>query len=128
MTANLLYSVVDDVRLGPANLFQVKQLGLNASLTSKFARDAIVKGRTIDWTNGATATVFTNASTLPIDVQNTWRLFTKFEIPLTDAATIPISVVYTNDKNELSKTQYMTGFVGITYDFSAVSKLFKPHG
>ena len=124
LTANLLYSVADDVRLGAGKAFQVKQVGFNASLMSKFARDAIVTGRTVDWSNGTTIAAFTNKSELPVEVQNTWKLFSKLEIPLTDAATIPVSIVYTNDKNELQKTQYMSGFVGVSYDFSALSKLF----
>src|SRR5207237_6569853 len=124
LTANLLYSVTYDVRLGASQLFQVRQFAINASLTSKFALDAIVTGRTVDWTNGGTGALFTNKSSLPIDAQNTWKLFTKVEIPVTDAATIPLAIVYTNDANELQKTQYVSGFVGVTYDFSAIPKLF----
>jgi hypothetical protein len=125
VTTNLLYSVTDDLRLGAGRLFQVRQFAINASLTSKFARDAIVTARTVDWTNGGTSTIFKNKSSLPIDAQNTWKLFSNVEIPITDAASIPLSIVYTNDANELQKTQYVAGFVGITYDFSAVPKLFR---
>ena len=124
VTANLLYSVTDDVRLGEANAFQIKQVNLNASVTSHLARDAIVKGRSIDWNSGATMTMFTNKRTLPIPVRNTWKLFTGFEIPVTDAAKIPVSIVYTNDPNALEKTEYVSGLVGISYDFSALKKLF----
>ena len=126
VTANLLYSVVDDVRLGASNLFQVKQVTFNGSLTSKLAQDAIVAGRAIDWSNGVGIAAFVDKSELPIQVQNTWKVFTKVEVPVTDAASIPLSIVYTNDKNELTKTKYVSGFIGITYDFSAVSKLFRP--
>lgn len=125
ITANLLYSVTDDVRLGADQLFQVKQLAINASVMARLARDAIVTGRTVDWTNGTNITTYLGTTALPFAVSNTWKLFTKLEIPVTDAATIPLSVVYTNDKNELSKTNYVTGFVGIAYDFSAVPKLFR---
>jgi hypothetical protein len=124
-TANLLYAITDDVRLGAGEAFQIKQLTFSASLTAKFAHDVIVKGRTVDWTNGSTINAFTNKSALPIDAQNTWKLFSKVEIPWTDAATIPLAIVYTNDKNELQKTQYMSGFIGVSYDFSALPSLFK---
>jgi hypothetical protein len=124
VTANLLYSVTDDVRFGEANLFQVKQVNVNASITAHLARDAITKGRTMEWNSGTTATIFTNKSALPIPVKNTWKLYSGFDIPIGDAAKIPISVVYTNDSNALEKTQYVSGQVGISYDFSALKKLF----
>lgn len=125
LTADLLYSITDDVRLGADRTFQVKQLAINASYTSKLARDAIAKGRTVDWSNGTIVNVFTSKASLPVPVQNTWKLFTRLEIPIGDAATIPLSVVFTNDKNELEKTKYVSGFVGVSYDFSAVNTLFK---
>ena len=125
VTADLLYSVADDVRLGADNPFQVKQLILNAAVMTKLAPDVIVNGRTIDWSNGASLTWFTNKSALPIDVLNTWKIFTKLEIPVTDAASIPLSIVYTNDKNELQKTNYVSGFIGVSYDFWAAAKPFK---
>ena len=124
VTANLLYSVTDDVRLGAGNLFQIKQLNVNVSITAHLARNAIVKGRSVEWNSGTTATIFTNKSALPIAVKNTWKLFSGFDIPIGDAAKIPISVVYTNDSNALDKTQYVSGQVGISYDFSALKKLF----
>src|SRR5262245_1608620 len=125
VTANLLYSVADDVSLGASKLFQVKQLTFSASVTTHFARDVIVKGRSVEWTSGTTVNSFVNKASLPIPVQNTWKVFTNFEIPWLDAAKIPISVVYTNDANALKKTQYVKGLVGVSYDFSALKKLFQ---
>jgi hypothetical protein len=124
ITADVLYSMTKDVQLG-ANTFQVKQIGVNVSFSTKLARDVIVNGRAIDWSNGTTVNVFTNKGALPVDVRNTWKLFTKFDIPITDAATVPVAVVFTNDKNELQKSKYVSGFVGLSYDFSAIGSLFQ---
>lgn len=44
-------------------------------------------------------------------------------IPIREAAKIPISVVYINDANALAKSKYVSGQVGISYDFSALKKL-----
>jgi len=125
VTANLLYSVTEDVRLGAQNAFTVKQLTVNAALTTHFGQDAIIKGRAVGWNSGLAVTVFQNKSSIPIPVDNTWKLYTTFEIPVTDAANVPLSVVYSNDPNALTKQKYVTGFVGINYDFSALGKLFK---
>jgi hypothetical protein len=124
LTANLLYSVTDDVSLGPSNVFQVKQWTANAAITGHLAKDALVKGSAIDWSGGFAATVFANKGSLPVPADNTWKVFTTFEIPLNAAARIPFAVVYTNDQNALQKTQYVSGHVGISYDFSALTKLF----
>lgn len=125
VTANLLYSVTDDVRLGAESPFKVKQWTFNASLTTHFGENAIVKGRAIDWNSGVAVNLFQDKAALPITVENTWKLFTTLDIPVADAAKVPISVVYTNDPNALTKQKYASGFIGINYDFSALGKLFK---
>ena len=125
LTANVLYAISNDVSLGADTLFQVKHVSLAAAVTVAFVQDTIVKGRSMAWTNGAVVNALVDKASLPAPAKSTWKLFSTFEIPVTDAATIPLSVVFTNDKNELTKTRYMSGFVGITYDFSAIGKLFQ---
>lgn len=125
LTANVLYTVSNDVSLGADKLFQVKHVSFAAAATVTFVQDTIVKGRSIAWTNGAVVNALVDKASLPVPIKNTWKVFSTFEIPVTDAATIPVSMVFTNDNNELKKTRYMSGFVGITYDFSAIGKLFQ---
>jgi hypothetical protein len=124
LTANVLYSVADDLRLGASNPFQVKQWSFNGAVTGKLAADALVSGSAIEWSSGVVANVFANKSSLPVPAKNTWKIFTTFDIPLSAAARIPFSVVYTNDANALTKTKHVSGQLGISYDFSALSKLF----
>ena len=124
LTLNLLYTVTDDVRLGADKLFQVKQWAFNSAITGRLAADALVNGSAIEWSTGVVANVFANKNQLPLPTKNTWKVFTTFDIPLSAAARIPFSVVYTNDANALVKTKYVSGQLGISYDFSALSKLF----
>lgn len=124
LTFNLLYSVTDDVRLGADRLFQVKQWAFNSAITGRLAADALVSGSAIEWSSGVVANVFANKNQLPLPTKNTWKVFTTFDIPLSAAARIPVSVVYTNDANALTKTKYVSGQLGISYDFSALTKLF----
>ncbi len=124
VTANVLYAITDDVRLGPAEIFEVKQWTVSGSMTTHLAADAIVRGRTVDWSVGALANLFRDTAQLPIPVDNTWRIFTTVDVPVGDAARIPVSVIYTNDPNALEKSKYVVGQIGISYDFSALKKLF----
>jgi hypothetical protein len=124
LTANLLYSVTDDLRLGASSPFQLKQWSFSSAVTGKLAENALRSGSAVEWTSGFVSNVFADKSSLPVPVKNTWRLFTTFEIPLSAAARIPFSVIYTNDANALTKTKYVSGQIGVSYDFTALTKLF----
>jgi len=125
LTASVLYSIVDDISAGPEALFQLKGWTINGSITAHLAEDSIVKGRTLDWNTGTAFTIFTGKDDLPVTVKNPWKIFTTLEIPVGDAARIPFTVVFTNDPNALRKTRSFGGHVGVSYDFSALKKLFK---
>lgn len=125
ITANLLYSLTEDVRLGAENLFEVKLWTVNTSVTARLAQDALVTGSAIEWSSGVVANLFADKTTMPVPVKNTWKLFTSFDVPLSSAARIPFSVVYSNDPNALLKKNFVSGQIGVSYDFSALTKLFR---
>jgi hypothetical protein len=37
-----------------------------------------------------------------------------------------VSVIYSNDPNAVSKERYVSGLIGLSYDFSALKQLFAP--
>jgi hypothetical protein len=47
-------------------------------------------------------------------------------VPVGGGGKIPVSIVYTNDPNALTKESYVRGQIGLSYDFSALKQLFKP--
>lgn len=124
ITANAQYSITDDIRLGAAQLFQTKVWTFNAQVTSHLAPDGIVAGRTIDWSIGASGSFFRDRAALPVAVDDTWKLFTSFDFPVRGGGKIPLSVIYTNDPNALKKERYVSGLIGLSYDFSALKQLF----
>jgi hypothetical protein len=124
ITANAQYAVTDDVRLGTARLFQVKVWTVNAQVTSHLAPDALVVGRTVDWSIGASGSFFQDRRSLPLPVEHTWKLFTSFDFPVRGGGRIPLSVIYASDPNGLTKERFVTGQVGISYDFSTIKQLF----
>lgn len=123
-TANFMYSVIDDVSLGPENVFQIKQATFSGAVTAQLAADAWTPGVAIEWTSGFVASVFTDKAALPVPTKNTWKVFTTIDIPLSKAARIPFSIVYTNDANALEKSKHVKGQIGLSYDFAALATLF----
>ena len=124
-TANAQYAVTDDVRLGLRRLFQVKAWTLAASLTAHLAPDAIIRGRSIDWNTGFSASIFQDAESLPVAADNTWKLTSSIEIPVAGGGRIPVAIVYSNDPNALVKQNYVSGQIGLSYDFSALKQILK---
>ena len=48
-----------------------------------------------------TRVMFQDRAALPLPVENTWKVFTKFEFPIRGGGRIPVSVIYSNDPNAL---------------------------
>ena len=111
--------------LREARFRRVKAWTMAASLTAHLAPDAIVKGRSIDWNTGFSATLFQDAEALPVAADNTWKLTSSVEIPVAGGGKIPVSIIYTNDPNALVKQNYVGGQIGLSYDFSALKAILK---
>jgi hypothetical protein len=126
ITANAQYAITDDVRLGADQLFQTKIWTVSGGVTSHLAPNSIVRGRTIDWSVGGSFALFTDTDSLPVPVENIWKFFTAVVVPVGGGGRIPVSIVYTNDPNALTKERYVRGQIGLSYDFSALKQLFKP--
>jgi hypothetical protein len=54
-----------------------------------------IAGRTLKMIVGTNIGTCLEKAALPLDVVNTWKLFTRVQIPVADAATIPLSIAYT---------------------------------
>jgi len=126
ITANAQYAVTDDIRLGVDQVFKTKIWTLSGQITSHLAPDVIAPGRTVDWNVGASAALFQDAKSLPVKADNTWKVFTSFEFPIKAGGKIPVSIIYSNDPNAIGKQNYVRGQIGVSYDFSALTKLFAP--
>lgn len=125
-TVNAQYSTTDDVSLGPSNLFKVKSWTLGAALTSHLAPGAIVEGRTLDWVIGLSGTAFTDTASIPMPVKNTWKAYSTLDFPIKGGGKVPLSIIYSDDPNALTKQKHVSGHVGISYDFGALKNLFVP--
>lgn len=126
LTFNLLYSAVNDVSLAPNSLFTVKTFTGTGGLNTLVAKNAIVKDRATELSFNANIDVPIDKESLPVERKTIWRAVAAVTLPWGDSAKIPISVTYTNDPNKLTKEKYVSGHVGISYDFGALKSLFKP--
>ncbi len=126
LTLNAQYALTDDIRFGADRLFQTKIVTLAGGLTTHLAPNAIVSGRTLDWSVGGSVNIFTDRSSLPVPADNTWKIFTSVEVPVRGGGKIPVSIIYSNDPNSLTKEKYVRGQIGLSYDFSALKQLFSP--
>ena len=126
VTANVQYAAANDISLGVDQLFTARSWTVAGSLIVHLAPGSMVAGRTIDWTSGVTRVMFQDRAALPLPVENTWKVFTTFEFPIRGGGRIPVSVIYSNDPNALAKERFVSGLVGVSYDFSALKQLFSP--
>ena len=126
VTANVQYAAANDISLGVDQLFTARSWTVAGSLIAHLAPGSMVAGRTIDWSSGATRVMFQDRAALPLPVENTWKVFTTFEFPIRGGGRIPVSVIYSNDPNAMAKERFVSGLVGVSYDFSALKQLFSP--
>ncbi|HYN06967.1 MAG TPA: hypothetical protein VES67_06230 [Vicinamibacterales bacterium] len=126
LTANVQYALTDDIQLGADQLFKTKIWTVSGAVTSHLAPGAIIRGRTIDWSVGGSVAVFADKASMPVPAENTWKIFTSVDVPVGGGGKIPVSIVYTNDPNALTKEKFIRGQIGLSYDFSALKQLFTP--
>jgi hypothetical protein len=127
ITLNTLVSVVDDVTLVPSTTVSLKTWTLTLALNHLTAKNALVQGRAIELSANVNVEVpFDDDPALPEPRENKWHVVGSVILPLADAAKIPVSITWTSDPARLVKEKYVTGHIGVSYDFGALKKLFKP--
>jgi hypothetical protein len=127
LTFNVLYSSVDDVSAAPAAaLFSVKTWSGAVAVNTLVAKDALVKGRATELSLNAKVEVPVDQSAAPIERKNVWNVVGAVTLPWGASAKIPVSITFTSDPNNLKKEKYVSGHVGVSYDFGALGSLFKP--
>jgi hypothetical protein len=65
-----------------------------------------------------------DASSVPVDRSRLWNAGAAIAVPWGASARIPVSVVYTNDPNDLARQRYVRGQLGLSYDFGSLGGLF----
>jgi hypothetical protein len=94
--------------------------GISATL----AQNAIVSGRGIEVSlSGDGRFPVNDVAALP-DRKSVWRIGAAAAIPVGKSGKIPVSVTWTNDPNNLVNERFVTGHIGLSYDFGGLKSLF----
>jgi hypothetical protein len=127
VTFNTLLSVVDDVALAPGTVISLKTWTLALAWNHVTAKNALVQGRAIELSANVNVEVpFDDDPALLEPRENKWHVVGAVTLPWADAARIPVSITWTSDPARLTNEKYVTGHIGVSYDFGALKKLFKP--
>lgn len=127
ITFNTVVSVVDDVALAPGTIVSLKTWTLALALNHVTAKNALVQGRAIELSANVNVEVpFDDDPALLEPRENKWHVVGAVILPWADAARIPVSITWTSDPARLTNEKYVTGHIGVSYDFGALKRLFKP--
>jgi hypothetical protein len=107
---------------GPA--VKLRDLSFVFGISATLAQNAIVSGRGIEVSlNGDGRFPVNDVASLP-ERKSVWRIGASAAIPVGKSGRIPVSVTWTNDPNNLVNERFVTGHIGLSYDFGGLKSLF----
>jgi hypothetical protein len=119
-TANATFSAADAPAMEATDPFKTKDWQLSAALTGNVLKNALVNGRAAELSAALSGIISMDDADVPIDRKSVYRLNATLTLPFMDKAKIPLSFTYSNDPNNLEKDKYVTGQIGVSYDFGAI--------
>lgn len=125
VTLNVAYSLFDEMRPEATDPFRAREVHVGASLSGSILRDVIARGRSAELVASVTGKFPVDRGAVPVERKNIWKAGVTLMLPFSASARIPVSVTYSNDPNNLVKEKYVTGHIGVSYDFGA---LLRPLG
>jgi hypothetical protein len=120
---NVSYSAVQDVKIQPDVPVTLKQWRVAAGFVGPIWKNVFVTNRSAELALSGEGVFPADGSEVPVDRRTTYKADLALKIPISESLELPFSVTYTNDPNELAKKSYVTGRVGVTYDFGALKRL-----
>jgi hypothetical protein len=118
---------VDDVSLSPGNVVTLDTWTAVVAINYSTWRDVLVRGRSAELSLNANVELpIGQEPLLPVERENVWRIVGAVALPWGDSAKIPISITLTSDPNSLTEEKFVTGHIGLTYDFGALKTFLKP--
>ena len=124
-TANATFSAADAPAMDATDPFRTRDWQLAAALTGSILKDALVKGRAAELSTSLSGIIPMDDDGIPVDRKRIVKVNTTLTLPFMDKAKIPLSFTYSNDPNNLKKEKYVTGQIGVSYDFGAIWNAFK---
>lgn len=122
-TLNVSYSAVEDVKIQPGLPVTLKQWKTAAGLVGSIWKDVFVPNRSAELAVSGEGFFPVDGSQVLVVRKSVYKADVALKIPISETLDLPFSVTFTNDPNELAKKNYVTGRIGITYDFGALKRL-----
>jgi hypothetical protein len=122
-TLNVSYSAVQDVKIQPGATVTLKQWKATAGFVGAIWKGVFVADRAAELALSGEGFFPVDGSEVTVARKKTYKADLALKIPISGTLELPFSVTYTNDPNELAKKNYVTGRVGLTYDFGALKRL-----
>ena len=124
-TANATFSAADAPAMEATDPFKTKDWQLSAALTGSVLKNALVNGRAAELSAALSGIIPLDDNDVPVDRKSIFKVNATLTLPFMDKAKIPLSFTYSNDPNNLKKEKYVTGQIGVSYDFGAIWSALK---
>lgn len=124
-TANATFSSADAPAMEATDPFRTKDWQVSAALTGSVLKNSLVNGRAAELSASLSGILPMDDDGVPVDRKSIFKANATFTLPFMDKAKIPLSFTYSNDPNNLKKEKYVTGQIGVSYDFGAIWSLLK---
>ena len=124
-TANATYSAADAPTMEATDPFKTKDWQVSAALTGSILKNSLVNGRAAELSASLSGIVPMDGDDVPVDRKSIFKANATLTLPFMDKAKIPLSFTYSNDPNNLKKEKYVTGQIGVSYDFGAIWSVLK---
>jgi hypothetical protein len=124
VTANVSYSAAD-AQQANASPFRTREWQFAAGVTGSVLKDAIARGRAVELTAAASGRLPVDAEAVAVERKRVLQANVSVSLPFQASAKIPLSLTWSNDPNNLVKQNFVSGQVGLSYDFGAIWKLLQ---
>jgi hypothetical protein len=123
LTANLAYNAVQKVQTAGTAPFTLKNWKLAGGFVGTVWKDVIVNGLGVELALSGELVVPIDGKAHGLDRHSTWKTDVALKIPVATSVQLPFSITYSNDPNNLVKQRYVSGRLGVNYDFGSLKKL-----
>lgn len=125
VTANVTYTAADAPAIDAIDPFKTKDWQYSLGLTGSVLKSAVVANRSVELSVALSGIVPVDDDGIPVDRKKILKVNSTVSLPFQQKGKIPISITFSNDPNNLKKEKYVTGQIGLSYDFGAIWDAFK---
>ncbi len=124
LTLNASYNIADSTN-ALTGAYSARDFQIVAGLTGSILKDALVSGRGAELTASVKAQLIKDGANATANRRNMFNVNATLSLPFQEQGKIPLSITWTNDPNNVTKQKYVSGQIGVSYDFGSIMRLLK---